>query len=168
MSSNLIWSSITLLMALCLASCGSAGDAENAGGSNAPPISNTPSTASSPCAIASIDATRKIVITSPCDGATVALRHFVEGIVADPNARVWVVIHPMEVADYWVQPAVTVREGGKWKVLCYFGEPGPQHSGKHYEVTALVNPKEALSEGQLYQGWPEAESRSQVIEVVRQ
>jgi hypothetical protein len=74
----------------------------------------------------------------------------------------------METADYGVQPGVTVREGGKWKVLCYFGEPGSQHSGRHYEVLAFVDPKETLREGQLLSGWPSAQSQSQVVEVVRE
>jgi len=73
----------------------------------------------------------------------------------------------MEVADYWVQPNVTVREGGRWKVLSYFGEPGQQHSGKRYGLVAITNPKETLQEGQLLPSWPEAQSKSQVVEVVR-
>jgi hypothetical protein len=73
----------------------------------------------------------------------------------------------MESADYWVQPSVTVREGGRWKVLCYFGEPGQQHAGKHYEIVAITNPKKEPSGGQLVAGWPESESRSQIVEVVR-
>ncbi|MBC8031137.1 MAG: hypothetical protein H7Z16_13565 [Pyrinomonadaceae bacterium] len=120
-----------------------------------------------PCGAPSPDPSRKIVINAPCDHAKVAPRHFVEGVVADANAQVWVVIHPMEVADYWVQPNVTVREGGRWKVLCYFGELG-QHSGKPYEVMAIANPKETLREGQLLPNWPEAQSKSQVVEVVRE
>jgi hypothetical protein len=132
------------------------------------PSSTSQTGTTTPCPTPSPDVTRKILITAPCDGSKVAQRHFVEGIVADPNAHVWVIIHPMEVADYWVQPSVTIREGGRWKVLCYFGEPGAQHSGKHYEIVAITNPKKGLSEGQLIAGWPESESRSQVTEVVRE
>ena len=110
----------------------------------------------------------KIVITAPCNDTKVTLRHFVEGVVSDSNAKVLVVIHQMETADYWVQPNVTVRDKGKWKVLCYFDQPGAQQSGKHYEVQSFVNPKETLRDGQLLLGWPEAESKSQSIEVVRE
>jgi len=75
----------------------------------------------------------------------------------------------METADYWVQPNVTVRDVGRWKVLCYFDEPGPQHSGKHYEVMAIVmNAKDQLKEGQLFHSWPQSQSKSQVIEVARE
>lgn len=130
------------------------------------PSPTAPSTGT-PCPYPPLDANRQIVITAPCDGAKVAPRHFVEGLVSDSNAQVCVVIRPLETPDFWVQPSVTVREGGKWKVLCYFGEPG-KHSGKPYEVMAFVNPKENLKEGQLLSKWPEAQSKSQVIEVVRE
>jgi hypothetical protein len=74
----------------------------------------------------------------------------------------------METTDYWVQPSVTIREGGRWKVLCYFGETGPAHSGKHYAVLAIANPKKKLREDQLLAEWPVAQSKSQVVKVVRE
>lgn len=134
---------------------------------SSPPSSPPPAPAPAPCPYPPLDANRRITITAPCEGAKVAPRHFVEGLVSNENAQVWVVIHPMEVADFYVQPTVTVREGGKWKVLCYFGEPG-QHSGKRYEVMAFANPKEKMNQGKLLGNWPAAEAKSQVIEVVRE
>src|SRR6266478_7724001 len=62
-----------------------------------------------PCPTPSPDPSRKIVIAAPCNDAKVAPRYFVEGVVADSNAQVWLVTHTMETADYWVQPSVTVR-----------------------------------------------------------
>ena len=136
---------------------------------NAQPTSSVPSqTSTTPCSTPSPDATRKVIITAPCDGAQVAHRSFVEGIASDSSARVWVIVHPMEAADYWVQPTVTLREGGAWKVLSHFGEPGQQHSGKRYELVAITNPKETLQAGQLLPNWPAAQSKSQVVEVVRE
>src|SRR5258707_766688 len=119
------------------------------------------------CPTPSPDPNRKILITAPCNDAKVAPRLFVEGVAVDSNAHVRVIVHPMETSDYSVQPDVTVREGGRWKVLCYFGEPGPQHSGRHYEVLAFVDPNETLKYGQLLSGWPSAQSKSQMVEVVR-
>lgn len=148
-------------------SCGAATQPQQNAATKAQPTSSVSQVLNTPCATPSPDANRKLVISAPCDGAKVAQRSFVEGIVSDSNAQVWVVIHPVEGGDYWVQPNVTVREGGKWKVLCYFGESAQQYSGKHYEVTAITNPKEKLRDGQLYPNWPESESRSQVIEVTR-
>ena len=135
--------------------------------SNASPALVTP-TAAAPCPTPAPDANRKIVINAPCDGSKVAPRQFVEGVVTIGNAQVWVVIHPMKTADYWTQPAVTVRDEGKWKVLCYFGEPGQLHANEHYEVMAFASPKTTLKEGQLLANWPDAQSKSQVIEVIRQ
>jgi len=107
------------------------------------------------------------VITAPCNGSSVSPRDFVEGTVSDANAKVWVVVHSMETSDYWVQPAITLRQYGHWRVLCYFGENGNQHSGKRYEVLAITNPRESLSEGQLFAAWPDGQSKSQIVEVVR-
>jgi len=122
-------------------------------------------TASGPCLVHPNPA-RKIAISSPCDRAQVAARDFVEGTVADSNAQVWVVIHPLEAGDFWVQPSVTVKDNGSWRVLVYFGEPD-LHVGKPYQVIAIANPRQGLNEGQLLNSWPEAQWRSDVVDVVR-
>jgi hypothetical protein len=163
-----------MLMAVSLMSCQSTGPAQNTGAENATsspqhPSANSTLSSETPCPVQSPDANHKIVLTAPCDGDRVAQRNFVEGVLSDTNAEVAVVIHPMGASDFWVQPNVTVRDGGRWRVLCYFGEPGPQHSGKHFEVMAIVmNGKGQLQEGQLFHNWPQGQSKSQVIEVVRE
>lgn len=120
-----------------------------------------------PCRILRRDGNGQITVSSPCDGDTVEARMFAEGVVSDSNAEVWVIIHPLKSSDYWVQPRVSVREGGKWKVLCYLGQPGSVDSRKHFEIRAIANPKAHLRENQLLSGWPKAQSISRVIEVVR-
>ncbi len=106
-----------------------------------------------------------VSISSPRDGAGVDYRQEVSGKVSDPNADVWLVIHPVETSDFWVQPPVTVKENGSWKVVVYFGEAG-RHVGKKFEVRAFANPVVAISEGKSAQ-WPKAATRSKVIEVIR-
>ena len=106
-------------------------------------------------------------VVAPADGASVPERPFVEGTASDPTATVWVVIRPMEGSDYWVQPPVTVRVTGAWKVQVYIGRPGNLDIGKHFEVKAVANPKQPLAEGYVLDAWPEAEAISQVIEVSR-
>jgi hypothetical protein len=163
-----------LLFVAVVTSCGPATQtASNESSTNAnagpqPTTSVPPPSAVTPCPGAPPQSDSKIAITTPCDGARVSQRQFVGGTVSDSNAQVWVIIHPMVTSDYWVQPNVTVREGGKWKVLCYFGEPIQEHSGRPYEVMAFVNPKETLREGQQLPSWPGAQSKSQAIEVVRE
>jgi hypothetical protein len=157
--------SVIFVAGLLLSNCGT--PTQSNGDQSGPPSS--PSSSIKPCAAPSLDANRKIVLTAPCDGARVAQRAFVEGTAADANAEVIVIIHPMETSDFWIQPQVTMREGGKWRVLCYFGEPGQQHSGKPYEVMAILSlSKGQYQEGQLLSGWPESNSKSQVVEVVRE
>jgi len=106
-------------------------------------------------------------ITAPDDKAHVSDRPIVEGTVADPTVKVWVVVHPMEVSDYWVQPGIIVRKDGTWRVMLYIGRPGKIDVGKRFEIMAVANPTVNLSEGKILSGWPEARWRSQVLEVVR-
>lgn len=108
-----------------------------------------------------------IRITDPKEGALVPWRPYVKGTVTDPEAEVWVIVHPMEVSDYWVQPSVNVKEGGTWKVCVFIGEPGDAHVGKLFEILAVANPNEELFEGKVLKGWPDAQSKSQIVEVTR-
>jgi hypothetical protein len=73
----------------------------------------------------------------------------------------------MEVADFWVQPQLTVNRDGTWMVSIYVGRPGNLDAGKRYEIMAIANPKRPLKEGDVLRFWPDAESKSEVIEVVR-
>lgn len=109
----------------------------------------------------------KVAITSPADGSSVVERPTVEGTISDSKATIWVVVHPLEVSDYWVQPRVTVRETGSWKVQIFVGRPGRVDVGKLFEIRAVANPKTALHEGLVLDRWPESAAISELIEVAR-
>lgn len=109
----------------------------------------------------------KLRITEPRDSTSVFERPFIKGTVTESSTKVWIIVHPMEVSDYWVQPNVTVREGGTWKVIIYIGRPGTIDVGKQFEIMAVANPKVSLFEGKVLNEWPEAQAKSQVIEVIR-
>jgi hypothetical protein len=110
----------------------------------------------------------RLRITKPEPGAAVVERPFVEGTVSDPNAEVWVIVHPMEMSEFWVQPAVTVKEDGTWKVQIYIGRSGGSDVGKYFEIMAVASPRTTLKEGKLERpGWPKGEAKSQVVEVTR-
>lgn len=110
----------------------------------------------------------EIAITLPADGSGVRERPIVEGTVSDPRASVWVIVHPLEVSDCWVQPATTVRATGAWKVQIHIGRPGSIDVGKHFEIRAVVDPERSLSEGLVLDGWPSAKETSEVVEVRRE
>jgi hypothetical protein len=114
----------------------------------------------------SLQASSELTITLPKDGEAVPERPEVEGI-AHPGAEVWVIVHPTLVSDYWIQPRLTVRADGKWRVNVYIGRPGNLDVGKHFEIMAVANPKRALKEGDILHYWPEAAAKSKLIEVVR-
>jgi hypothetical protein len=109
----------------------------------------------------------KIEITAPSDRAAVPQRPIVEGRVSDPASVVWVVIHPLEVSDYYVQPRANVRGKGDWKVEVYIGRPGNLDIGKAFEIRAVANPEGKLREGKILPDWPKASAISEVIEVTR-
>jgi len=107
-------------------------------------------------------------ITVPADKSQVTEQPSIEGTVSDANVTVWVVVHPMETSGYWVQPSVNVtKKDGSWKVMIYVGRSGKVDVGKQFEIMAFANPKGSLKEGDMLENWPEAQAKSQVIEVTR-
>jgi hypothetical protein len=109
----------------------------------------------------------KVWITEPKNRDKVPERPYIEGKVSNANSAVWLVVHPMEGSDYWVQPQLTVNQDGTWRVDAYLGRPGGADAGKHFEIMAIANPKRPLKEGDVLRFWPDAESKSAVVEVVR-
>jgi hypothetical protein len=103
-------------------------------------------------------------ITSPTDGSDVPERPDVVGTGA--TGEVWVVVHPTDVSEFWAQPPVTVKEDGSWKVKIYIGRPGTVDVGKTFEVRAFMGVAGRVADGLLL-GWPDAASKSQVVEVKR-
>ena len=108
----------------------------------------------------------KVQLDSPGQNAIVDQRQELSGKVTPPTATVAVVIRPMETSDYWVQPSVTVGNDGTWSLLVYFGEPGPAHKGKKFEVRAFASPTTPLKEGKT-SGWPTAAAQSDVMRYTR-
>ena len=107
-----------------------------------------------------------IELTVPADGTTVKQREYVRGHVSDSNAIVVVVVHPTETSDFWIQPPVTVKKSGAWKVKAHFGRPGKDR-GAEYEVRAFVNPNKKLGKGMMVANWPSAQAQSDVVDVTR-
>lgn len=107
-------------------------------------------------------------IEEPDDSASTGHRPVVEGRVTEPKASVWVVVHPIDVSGYWVQPNVTVRNNGAWKVKIYIGRSGDQDVGKSFEIMAFANPGQDLREGLVLNNWPESEATSDVVEITRE
>jgi hypothetical protein len=108
-----------------------------------------------------------ITITSPHDDSEVDQRHFIQGMVSAPDKDVWVVVHPLDTSSYWVQPRVSVRSDGTWRVVAYFGRSGDLDKGKKFEVVAIGSPREALQEGEYGSTWPDAHWTSSPVVVIR-
>lgn len=117
---------------------------------------------------------QNLCITSPTDGAAVSPTTSVMGIVAEPEASVWVIVHPTKTGGFWVQPPVTITKDAKgnvtWNVDIYIGDDKTP-SGTTFEIMAVANPKEAMAEGLKLTEWPKGTDvkwKSNVVKVTRQ
>ncbi|MBI4514935.1 MAG: hypothetical protein HY699_03850 [Deltaproteobacteria bacterium] len=89
-----------------------------------------------------------MTITSPRQGDVVEVRALIEGCVENPKLHVYVLVRPLAVGGWWVQPASPVDRDGKWRVLAYFGteEAG---RGEYFEIVAVASTEaKLLREGQ--------------------
>jgi hypothetical protein len=108
-----------------------------------------------------------ITISAPLANAPVLRRPLVEGWVGDPSAEVWVVIHPLTMPRYWVQPPVAVAPDGKWNTRVYIGRSGQEDVGGRYQIRAVVNSEIEMHENLVLNEWPAAEWHSPIVEVIR-
>lgn len=105
-------------------------------------------------------------IAEPADGAQVGAEMPIQGS-ASPEQKVWLIVHPQETSDYWVQPPAIADDAGAWKTAIFVGRPGSADVGQRYEVRAVANPQTPLKEGQVLKTWPEAQATSSILKVTR-
>lgn len=118
--------------------------------------------------------TDKIAESSSCIAREVTLkiaarvedRPLVEGTVQPTCARVWVVVHPLSVSEFWVQAMPTVQTDGGWVLKPHIGRE-EEDQGEQFEVVAIANPTEELKEGLVLTRWPRGEARSDVSLVTK-
>jgi hypothetical protein len=103
----------------------------------------------------------------PLPDQEVSYRPSIEGVVSDPKAEVWVIVHPMEIANYFVQARVSVKDDGKWKGMVFIGRSEEEDIGKDFEIMAVANPDEKINQGDTLPYWPKAQAKSDIIEVKR-
>jgi hypothetical protein len=108
-----------------------------------------------------------ITIANPRDDAKVEQRGLIGGTASDSIRDVWVIVHPMDTSSYWVQPRVSVRSGGVWSGMAYFGRSGDLDNGKRFEVVAIAEPQDTLREGEYGNSWPKAKWTSRPITLIR-
>jgi hypothetical protein len=107
-----------------------------------------------------------LYITRPKTKALVPWELVVEGHVTDAET-VWLVVRYEKGIHYYVQPQVTVQKGGRWLGVVYIGSDNSHQEGLKFQIRALVNPVEKLTNEEIYYDWPEAELTSELVEVVR-
>ncbi len=78
-----------------------------------------------------------VEILSPTNGAELNELALVEGKIAAPRADVWVVVHPLSTARWWVQSQPLVQRDGRWQVQVHLGTPSAGN-GQQFEILALA------------------------------
>lgn len=109
----------------------------------------------------------RLEIRLPAEGSKVSGQFYVEGLVPDPESDVFVIFHSIASPDFQVQPKVTVCEDNIWRVRISMEKTVGIDVGSVFEIMAVANPTVELKEGDILAGWPEAQWRSQVVEVIR-
>lgn len=109
-----------------------------------------------------------VSIAEPANGTKVAYRQVVRGTVSDPKCKVWLVVHPMLAADYWVQNPINVKSNGQWTAQVYLGTSAQTQVGELFELRAVADPQAALKAGDVLTTWPDAKSQSNIVEVERE
>ncbi len=109
---------------------------------------------------------KSLTIITPKNEANVEWRTLVQG-TASGVKNVWVIVHSLETAEYWVQPKAMVTKKGNWKVKVYVGNVNDSDNSRDFEIRAIANPYEKITVGQIYGIWPAGELNSEVIRVIK-
>ncbi|OFX59574.1 MAG: hypothetical protein A2046_04145 [Bacteroidetes bacterium GWA2_30_7] len=113
-----------------------------------------------------IKETKNLQVINITDSLKVGWRQVIKGKIVDISKKVYVIVHPMSIQGYWVQPNTTISSDGTWNCNAYIGR-NTQDIGIEYEIMAIANPKIVLNEGDVLNSWPEAEWHSNVVTVIR-
>ena len=119
----------------------------------------------------------QVDITNPTNGAEITgFQSVVQGHVDNTYAQVRVIVHPLAVAEAWVQDAPIIDAAGNWQINAYFGEPG-NGINQDYEVIVIATRENFLvnlatgnnlSKGKIdIRSLPQNANRSQRITVTR-
>ncbi len=107
-------------------------------------------------------------IVGPVEMATVPWKPCISVTVSDDHVQLRPIVHPLETEDYYPEPRLT-PSGGNATGKTYVGEADSgQFENQIFEIRVAVNPKRLLPSGTILDDWPEAESYSQLVRVVRQ
>ncbi|NTW33094.1 MAG: hypothetical protein HGB12_10795 [Bacteroidetes bacterium] len=108
-----------------------------------------------------------LTISNPVMGGYVDRMQLFDGNINIADAKVYLIVHPIGISAYWVQPKAIVDNSGEWQTHAYIGRPGNIDKGKSFEIMAISLPKDNLTEGQILYNWPEAKLKSAILDVVR-
>jgi hypothetical protein len=112
-------------------------------------------------------------LSAPVDGEKVDLHPSVRGRACEKSATLYLIVHPMETPDYWVQAPIYAEENSTWSATAEIGRPGKLDIGKSFQLRAVSGVKGRqkesglLKKGDILSGWPPADHRSAVITVIR-
>lgn len=85
------------------------------------------------------------------------------------NAKIFVIVNPVETPyQFWVQKMVEADGKKNWTCASvHVGEPGKANLGQKFLVFAVVDPNEAIHEGDVLSELPQSRWISQPLTLVR-
>lgn len=108
-----------------------------------------------------------LVILEPVDGTSVGWRPVVRGSVSGAK-KVWVIVRAVDNSRFYVQPRPSIRlKDGRWTTIVYIGKSTDTATNRDFEIMAVGDPTEKLSEGLELEDWPSGAVTSNIVRVVR-
>lgn len=83
------------------------------------------------------------------------------------TSHIYLLVHPLAVTDWWVQPRFIYDAPGKWHCTAQIGQSPNQNNGQEFELIVLVNPNPDLLPVKQLQNLPTSPSQSTSITLVK-
>lgn len=105
-------------------------------------------------------------ILSPKSASTVSRILEIEG-VANDSELIWIVVKPKKSSSYFVQAPIKAQKNGYWKGEIIIGSSSDDNIGQKFILKAFTKPHIKLKTGDILNSWPQSESSTDAIEVIR-
>ena len=108
-----------------------------------------------------------ILITSHASNTQISRVVNLSGTLSHPDARVFLIVHPLGSYTYYVQ-ALGQNRQGRWSATAIVGREGRRSKGREFEVRVAADLVGTLAQGDKLSGWPDVGGLSGPVFLIRQ